>query len=441
MTAPMDLNSVNETLEEIRRSLEALNATPSSAPVAPVATRGVDDAAINTGVNRQQMLSRGDMFALRQNIRHKSNGEVRSIPEIHAMLATQAEQRDTGVPVDQWLNAGGYATQQAALQNTMIAKAVDSAGVSALIRQDLEPFLYELYVREFPAFERFPREPANGLVHAFNQITSFGSAQFMAELGTVTDDQSIYARQTTNVAVLATRRGVSLKSQFAVLAGGAGYNPESLELQGGLRAMAHELQKAIFQGNATNSGGTGSTDFGLYDANAFTGLRWTLTTSRAKNVDPTAGTPENMRAAIDRAAEEIVEQGGRASIIWCHPHEKISFDLQQDANVRYMNQFVDVAVGVQTNAVNTVFGPLPLAVVPGDSIGTYTSAHATGTQRDMYVLDESTISLPYLGSEGPTVLEIPVGISGQLTRLYIVFGMWGLAVKAIPFSNKVRVKQ
>ena len=145
-----------------------------------------------------------------------------------------------------------------------------------------------------------------------------------------------------------------------------------------------------------------------------------------------------MRAAIDRAAEAIVEEGGRASIIWCHPHEKVSFDLQQDKNVRYMNSFVDVAVGVQTNAVNTVFGPLPLAIVPGDSIGTYTN---TGSRRDMYVLDESSITLPYLGSEGPTVLEIPTGVSGQLTRLYIIFGMWGLAVRAIPFSNKVRVLQ
>jgi hypothetical protein len=285
--------------------------------------------------------------------------------------------------------------------------------------------------------------PANGLVHAYDQVTAFGGASFMPELGTVTDDQSTYSRQTTNVAILATRRGVSLKAQFGTLAGGAGFNPEQLEMQGGLRAMAHELQKAIFQGQSTNSSGTAADELGLYDANAFTGLRAILNTGRAKNVDPTAGTPEDMRAAIDRSAEEIVEQGGKASIIWCHPHEKVSFDLQQDQNVRYMNSYVDVAVGVQTNAVNTVFGPLPLAIVPGDSIGTYTATgtYSGNTVRDMYVLDESSITLPYLGSEGPTVLEIPVGVSGQLTRLYIIFGMWGLAVRAIPFSNKVRVHQ
>lgn len=437
MTEPIDLASVMSTLEEIKGSLSSLNATPNTAPAAPTPTRGIDGQAEGAPA-AGGLMSRADMYQLKQSIRYRKDGGLRPVPELLAMLEAQASEQETGVPVHKWLNAGGYATQAAAMSNPLVAKAVDSAGVSALIRQDLEPVLYELFVREFPAFDRFGRTPANGLVHAYDQVTDFGSAVFMPELGTVTDDQSTYARQTTNVAILATRRGVSLKSQFAVLAGGAGFNPESLELQGGLRSIAHELQKAIFQGNATNSGGTASTEDGLYDANAFTGLRSILNTGNAGNVDPTAGTPEDMRAAIDRACEKIVEEGGRASIIWCHPHEKVSFDLQQDANVRYMNNYVDVAVGVQTNAVNTVFGPLPLAVVPGDSIGTYTNS---GTRRDMYVLDESSITLPYLGSEGPTVLEIPVGISGQLTRLYIVFGMWGLAVRAIPFSNKVRVKQ
>lgn len=436
MTEPVDLTGVLDTLSQIQRSLESLNATPTTAANAP-ATAGVVDQA-SAAPSSRQFMSRSDVSQLRETIRYKQPGVVRSIPELHQLLSAQADRRDTGIPLDLWANTGGYATQMAMAQNPAIQKALDSAGASALIRQDLEPVLQELFIREFPAYDRFSRVPANGLVHAYDQVTSFGTAVFMPELGTVTDDQSVYARQTTNVAILATRRGVSFKGQFATMAGGAGFNPETLEMQGGLRAMAHELQKAIFQGNSTNSSGTGSTEAGLYDANAFTGLRSILNTGRAKEVDPTAGTPENMRAAIDRACEEIVEQGGRASIIWCHPHEKISFDLQQDANVRYMNSFVDVAVGVQTNAVNTVFGPLPLAIVPGDSIGTYT---ASSSKRDMYILDESSISLPYLGSEGPTVLEIPPGVAGQLTRLFIIFGMWGLAVRAIPFSNKVRVKQ
>jgi hypothetical protein len=424
------LDSVMDTLADIQRGLLSLNSTPTTALVAPV---GVTDQATP---NASRLLSRADILELRAKLRAKTTSELQ------ALFAMQLSRKDTGVPFDLWANTGGYPVQAALAQNPDLVKALDTSGASALIRQDLEPVLYELFVREFPAFDRFPREPANGLVHAYNQVTSFGDAQFMPELGTVTDDASTYVRKTTNIAIIATRRGVSLKSQFAVLAGGAGYNPEQLELQGGMRAISHRMQKTIFQGQSTDSGGDSLNELGEYDANSFDGLRSILNSARAKNVDPTAATPEDMRAAIDRAAEEIVEQGGQASIIWNHPHEKVSFDLQQDKNIRYMNSFVDVAPGVQTNAVNTVFGPLPLAVAAGDSIGTYTATTYSGnTVRDMYVLDESSISLPYLGSEGPTVLDIPIGISGQLTHLYIMFGMWGLAVKAIPFSNKVRVKQ
>jgi hypothetical protein len=207
------------------------------------------------------------------------------------------------------------------------------------------------------------------------------------------------------------------------------------------------MQKTIFEGQASDSGGTAANEFGLYDVNAFDGLRGTLNSARVQNVDPTAATPEDMRAAIDRACEQIQNAGGEAQIIWVHPHEKVSFDLQQDKNVRYMNSFVDVAPGVVTNAVNTVFGPLPIASVAGDSISTYNTLNTDGSfnggesVRDMYILDEGTITLPFLGSSGPTVLDIPIGISGQLTHQYIIFGMWGMAVKALPFSNKVRVKQ
>jgi hypothetical protein len=437
MTEPVDLNGVMDTLSQIQRSLESLNATPTTGIAAPAVSSGVQDQATAEPSGRHYM-SAADIHQLREQIRYKPNGVARSIPELHALLSAQANRRDTGVPLDVWANTGGYATQAALAQNPVLQKALDSAGASALIRQDLEPVLQELFIKEFPAYDRFSRVPANGLVHAYDQVTAFGSAVWMPELGTVTDDQSTYVRQTTNIGILATRRGVSFKGQFATVQSGAGFNPETLEMQGGLRAIAHELQKTIFQGNSTNSGGTAASEDGLYDANAFTGLRSILNTSRAVNVDPTAGTPEDMRTAIDRACEAIVEQGGRASIIWGHPHEKVSFDLQQDKNIRYMNSFVDIAVGVQTNAVNTVFGPLPFAIVPGDSVGTYTNS---GTRRDLYILDESSISLPYLGSEGPTVLEIPPGVAGQLTRLFIVFGMWGLAVRAIPFSNKVRVKQ
>jgi hypothetical protein len=430
---PADLNKVFGMLADIRSTLEKQNTVLPTPPVAPVDAQ----ATAPEPVRSRKYMDYDQVQEMR--------GELRKLnkTQLSSLFLKQLHRDDTGIPLAAWTRAGGSQISTLMAQNPDIAKALDSGGASALIRQDLEPILYELFVKMFPAYDRFTKEPANGLVHAYNQITSFGDAKFMAELGTVTDDTSTYVRQTTNIGILATRRGVSLKSQFAVLAGGMAYNPEALELQGGLRAIAHRMQKTIFEGQSTDSGGTLLNELGLYDANAFTGLRAILNTSRAQNVDPTANTPEDLRTAFDRAAGEIMQAGGEAQIIWINPNDKTSFDLQQDKNVRYMNNYVDVAPGVLTNAVNTVFGPLPLASVPGDSISHYTatSTYSGNDVRDAYMLDESTISLPYLGSEGPTVLDIPIGISGQLTHQYIIFLMSGLAVKAIPFSNKIRIKQ
>lgn len=436
------LANATKALSDIGSMLASLNDQPGTL-VAPQVAQGVSDQGTPAQGQRRVVLSLSDQFELRKQLKSKSSAEL------VAMFGEQARQKNTGIPLEAWLAAGGTARQESfggisRELDPMVAKALDSSSASALIRQDLEPILYELYIREFPAFDRFIKEPANGLTHTYQQITSFGDAQFMGELGTVTDDRSTYVRQTTNVAILATRRGVSLKSQFATVQSGSGFNPEQLELQGGLLAMANRMQKQIFSGHSTDSGGTALNELGLYDANAFTGLRSILNTARAVNVDPATNptTTGNMRRAINSAVTQAMQQAGRPNILWANPLDKETFDEQQDANVMYINSLVDVAPGVVTNAVNTSMGRTPLAVVPGDAIASYTSSEYSGnTVRDIYVLDERTISLPYLGSEGPTVLDIPIGISGQLTHLYIIFGMWGLAVKAPTFNNKVRVKQ
>lgn len=91
---------------------------------------------------------------------------------------------------------------------------------NVLIRQDLEPTLYALFVKVFPAFERLAKGPANGLVHAFNQITSPDSSAFqstvISELGSVNYVASTYVRQTAPIAVFATGRGLSIKELAAV---------------------------------------------------------------------------------------------------------------------------------------------------------------------------------------------------------------------------------
>lgn len=417
------LKQVQGELEDLRNALEARNDEPSTATSAPVGPAS----------NRSRLLDTADRMALRTELSTKSTADL------HAMFSLQARRSDTGIPFEVWAATGGNPVISAIEQNPVLTKALDTSGGSALIRQDLEPMLYELYIREFPYWNRIRKEPANGLVHAFNRTTSFGDAQFMPELGTVTDDTSVYERATTPISVIATRRGVSLKAQFSVQAGGMAWSPEQLELTGGLRAIAHKMQKTIFQGNATTTGGTAANEVGAYDVNSFDGLRKILNTANAVNVDPTLATPENFRQAINNACVTVMQNAGSVNVAYMDPLTKALIDHQQDANVMYTNNFVNVAPGVVTNAINTVFGALPLAVVPGDSIGSY--FNLSTEYRDIYLLDESSISVPYLGSDGPTVLDIPIGISGQLTHLYIVFGMWGLAVKVVQFSNKVRVVQ
>lgn len=425
-----------EAAKDFQAALESLNASPNTAPV-----EGPGDG-IEAAPSRSKLLSQGDIFEVRRRLRQMSTNEV------YHVFSQQARAKNTGVPLEAWLAAAGdphLAEKLDAGMEPDIKRLLDTTSGSALVRQDLEPVMYELFVRTFPAWDRIEKEPANGLVHTFTQHTGYGEAEFISELGTVSDDKGVYERQTTNVAIIGTRRGVTLKQQFAALQSGSGFNPEQREMRSALVAVAAKMQKTIFQGNdnPTESGGTATTEAGAYDPDGFTGLRQILNTVRAKNVDPFAGTPEDMRAAIERACVEIMDSGGSASLVWLRATDKATFDIQQDKNVRYMQDLVDVAVGVRTNAVNTVFGPLPLIAVPGNSIGLYsfTGPPNYGDTADLYLVDEQTVSMPYLGSEGPTVIEIPMGVGGQLTRLFIVFGMWGLAVKATQFSNKVRINQ
>jgi len=436
-----------ETLEQIQKTLIALNDEPRvGAAASPAAVQGVG-SGLQPAAPSRQMLTNKQMFDMRKTLREKSTAELLML------FSEQARQKNTGIPVDVWLSRGGSSLQDRydglnGEVDDFTRKALDTGGAAALIRQDLEPVLYELYIRQFPAFDRFRKEPANGLTHTFQQITNYGGAEFMGELGTVVDDKSTYHRETTNVAIIATRRGVSLKSQYAITAGGMAFNAEQLELQGGLRAMSLKMQQTLFGGNGTDSGGTAANELGLYDANGFTGLRSILNTARAKDVDPATqpDTTGYIRRAVDAAATEIMQAGGPVpSIAWTNPWDMNTFNEQQDSKTRIVvpNQ-VQIGVGVTAREVNTVAGPVPFGIVPGDSISAYTASAGTYTGasvRDIYLLDEATISMPYLGTDGPTVLDIPIGISGQLTHMFIIFGMWGLAVKAPQFSNKVRVKQ
>lgn len=451
--------SVAQTNEMIGKALSSLNDAPSSIVVPTTAKELVKSGDGVTGeqtgvsdVIRRRVIAAEKMDEIRSSLHGKS------VRELNAIFAKQAQRRDTGVPLYEWLYSGGTPVQarfggvdgMPGLQAEVapdIAKAIDTNGASALIRQDLEPIIYELFVKQFPLWDQIPHEPANGLVHAYNQMLSFGEADFIGELDSVTDDKGTYHRAFTNVAILATRRGVSLKSQFAVMAGGMNYNPERLELTAGLRAMAKTYQKGILQGNWTDNAGTSANELGAFDEDAFDGLRKTLNTSDAVNVDPATNpdTTGNIRRAVDAAIVPVSDAGGGDGnlIVWGDTREQVTYDEQQDAKLRILQTAAeqDVNVGVRATFMQTVLGRLPFMGIRGQAVGEYVSSEYGGnTVRDLYILDMDRLSVPYLGSEGPTVLEIPIGVTGQLTHLFVIFFMGGLAIKAPTFMNKVRVK-
>lgn len=326
---------------------------------------------------------------------------------------------------------------------------LDSTGGTTgnvLIRQDLEPTLYALFVKVFPAFERLAKGPSNGLVHAFNQITSPDSSALgstiISELGSVSYVSSSFVRQTAPIAVFATGRGVSIKEIAAVSAGGAPYDPQKTEMSNGMIKLALDVQYTIMQGNASTSGGAGAaTELGVYNTNAFDGFRSQLgnqgTYSGNNAVALDIGSL-NMLETLQAGAAKMANNGGRPTLAFLPMNAKQALDTEQQNNQRYNNDMVEIIPGVRCNKVAWANGELTIVPVPGSSIGTYTRASDSATVEDIYILDESTVTLRWLYSESFTVLQIPSGVDGQLSSRFIIFGMYGLEIGAPLFSGKAR---
>jgi len=409
------MSEIREKLQDVERGLASLNDVHVG--------REID-------VDKKSTFDPAEAYAVQRELRKKFS--KMSTTELNEMLDVQASTQ-AGKQAD------SAVLNQLAMSNPAIAKALDSSAGTALIRQDLEPILYSLFVKKFPFFERIRKEPANGLVHAFNQQTAYGDAVFQTETGTVTDDNATYVRQTTNVAVLATRRGITLKNQFALGAGGSPFNGLSQELGSGVTAIAHKLQKTLFQGNATVTTAAGAaTELGAYDANSFDGLRKLLGTAAAAGNEIVGKGTASYLSTINTAVAGVLDNGGNPSAIVCTPTDYAGLVNELTNLVRYnAPSQVDQLAGATFGSVVTAAGSLPLLAVPGDAIGAYA---ISGTDyRDMYVVDEAGWSMPYLGSDSITTLEIPIGVNGALTRLYIMYVMQGFANKAPQFQAKIRV--
>lgn len=434
-----DLRNVLDALDQFGTTFASAN----DASAAGVVLRAAgDDTPVTTQASMRGVLNEDDRFFMQRRLMGLS---VQELSHLFSIQLTKGVNQ--GIPLTQWAG-GSRGLAEIAGNDPVLTAIIDTTGGGALVRQDLDPILYPLFVKAFPGYDRMPKVPANGAVHAWRQVTSYGDAAFMSELGTVTDDSSTYTPQTTNIAIQNTRRGVSFKEQFAVAAGGMNWNPQQLEIANGLTAMAHKTQKTIFQGNASVSGGTASDENGLYDANGFTGLRQIFNIASAVNFQPyLTSNPDSFNEAFGQAATTITDAVGvPPTVIYTRAAEGQAFANAQLAIQRTIDR-MEFVPGVRVPAVMTNQGELPLVTVPGDSIGTYVTSNSDGpfdggeTVADLYVLNESTIVLPYLGAPGPTVIEIPPGVSGQLVRQFIIYFMVGLAPLTLVNSVKLRADQ
>lgn len=331
------------------------------------------------------------------------------------------------------------------------AKAIlDSTGGttgSVLIRQDLEPVLYQLFVTRFPAWERMKKKPANGLVHAFNQITSPASGASLfatvltSELANVSFQRSNFVRQTAPVAVMATGRGSSFKELAAVRQGGVQYDVLGTELADGMINLATDAQALLFQGNATNAAGTSTNEAGPFNSAYVDGWRGVLgsqgsfSTNNAIQLDWGSQT---LVESLQNVAAQAASNGGRPSAIFMSMNAKQGLDIELQTNKRYNDNTVEIVAGVRANQISFADGDLTIIPVPGTTIGSYNRTSDSVLVEDAYVVDESKNQIVWLYSEGWTVLEIPAGVDTQLSNRYIVFGMYGIEQAAPLFNGKVR---
>lgn len=329
-------------------------------------------------------------------------------------------------------------------------KAVLDSGASpsggVLIRQDLEPTLYSLFVREFPVFERLAKGPSNGLVHAATQVTSpedsytLGGTLLSSELASISPVRSDYNRVTFPIAVFATGRGVSLKELAAVNAGGAAYDPQKTELANGMVRMSQDVQNQILMGNASNAGGTASQEAGLYNAAGIDGFRGVLGSVSAfsgNNAIQVNLGNLSMVEGLSTAASAAANAGGRPSLAFMSINAKQMLDLENQNNRRYNDDNTQIIPGVNVQSLLWADGKLDLIPIKGNTLGQYTYS-GVATTEDMYVIDESTITVRWLYSESFTVLQLPIGYDNTLAERFIVFGMFGLEIAAPAFCAKVR---
>lgn len=367
-----------------------------------------------------------------------------------------------GMSIGEWLSTSGQRSAietniEAALSKGLfgthadsVSKALDSGGGSGgpLIRTDIEPLLREAYLRQFPALEVIGTEPANGLVHSYNVKTATGDAVTVSEMGDVTSanaDSTFVRKANSNIAIVVSRRGISLKLQYASLQSGMNFGlsgPQNTEIVSGLTAIARKNQALMLQGNYSTASKTLDDEEGVTDANGYDGMRTLL---KGGSTSINKASDENFYDAIDRAVGQIMNAGGDVSSIigMMSVGGKRLLNSELQTFMRRLNNDnnpTDLNIG--GNGLMTVADTVSrMLAVPAsaqkDGVGFYT--YSSAPTEDAFVCDPNGMSLAYLGSPNPVILELPVGFNNTLSNVYIVFLMNGLVLFIEGFHRKIRI--
>lgn len=357
-----------------------------------------------------------------------------------------------------------------------------SAGGGMLIPQGIVPTLFVWLVTKFQAWNQIPKVPANGVLHSWRNLINLGDAQdgFIDEFGCPPASRGTYTQGNTNIAILAIKRGSSLKLELLSQQVGFRFDgmlPSEVEIKNAMISRARIAERCFYQGT-TASGHTGTDEFGTTFANGFNGLRGMLAnTTIANGVNPgfyptgfgpvvvetavgggAGATP--ITDALDAAVAQVYNNGGNPNAI--HISASVALKLKKEAapQIRYTMQDAGggIMIGAQLRSfMSAVVGEIPFTIVPDVSIGTYpvnsiatnggtTTLTAGGNVFDAFVLSTDELAFPYIGSPDPLPIEVPVGVPGPdgtgcLTRDLIIYMMFGLAIYNPIHQAKVRILQ
>src|ERR1700738_4499574 len=106
----------------------------------------------------------------RKIIKELSTQSTTALKEQLDFLASQPPPRDDdGVAQSMYHN---IRTLEVPRRVKGILDSTSGTTGSVLIRQDLEPIIHILFIRQFPLFETLSKAQSNGLVHAYEQMTA-----------------------------------------------------------------------------------------------------------------------------------------------------------------------------------------------------------------------------------------------------------------------------